>query len=148
MKLNSATDAPPQIEFISFHIGETLCGIPIYDVQEINPVSQITAVPLAPPYIRGMINLRGQIVAILDAGEKLGLGKTEKNRENRIVIVRGNEESIGLLVSTMGDVVTTDRSKIEPTPANIGAIQAAFFDGVVNMDGTVLGILNLEKTLE
>jgi len=148
MKSSPPADAAPQIELISFRIGETLCGIPIHDVQEINPVSRITAVPQAPEYIRGMINLRGQIVTILDAGEKLGLGKTEKSRENRIVIVKGKEEPVGLLVSAMGDVVTTQRARIEPTPANIGTIQAAFFDGILNMEGTVIGILNLEKTLE
>lgn len=134
-------------ELVTFHVGETICGLFIQDVQEVNPVGDITSVPQAPPYLKGILNLRGQIITVLDVSEKLGLGKTDENRQNRIVIVKDKGEASGLLVSRMGDVIIVDRSKIEPAPANVGAVQSAFFEGFINEQGSITGILNLERVL-
>lgn len=135
------------VELVTFHIGKTICGLYIQDVQEINLVTDITIVPQAPAYLKGILNLRGQIITVLDLSEKLGLGTTEKDRQNRIIIVQDRGEASGLLVSRMGDVIIAEESHVESAPANIGSIQAVFFEGVINADGSVIGILNLDRVL-
>lgn len=145
--MNSSPDKSTLVELVTFHIGETLCGLYIQDVQEINPLIDITRVPQAPASLRGILNLRGQIITVLDLSEKLGLGPTEEDKQNRIVIVQDRGDVSGLLVFRMGDVILADRSRIEPAPANVGAIQSTFFEGIVNTDGAVIGVLNLDRVL-
>jgi purine-binding chemotaxis protein CheW len=147
MDASLKTQKSSLIELVTFYIAETICGLYIQDVQEINLLLAITAVPQAPSYLRGILNLRGQIITVLDLSEKLGLGVTEEDKQNRIVIVQDKGEASGLLVSRMGDVVIAERAKIEQAPANIGAIQAGFFEGVINANGAIIGILNLERVL-
>ncbi len=147
MDIRHTTETSPLCELVTFHVGGTICGLSIQDVQEVNPVGDITSVPQAPPYLKGILNLRGQIITVIDVSEKLGLGATDKDRQNRIVIVQDKGEASGLLVSRMGDVIIAERAKIEPAPANVGAIQSAFFEGILNEQGSITGILNLERVL-
>lgn len=143
-----ATRHSPPIELATFYVGQALCGLDIHSIQEVNKVTDVTRVPQAPEYVKGILNLRGQIITVLDIAEKLGLGNTEEDRHNRIVIVHDKGEAVGLLVSRMGDVMTTDRTRIEPTPANIGSAQSAAFEGVIKGEEALVGILNLDRVLE
>ncbi len=147
MDLTINKQKSPLIELVTFYIGQTVCGLYIQDIQEINLVLDITVVPQAPGYLKGILNLRGQIITVLDLSEKLGLEATQEDRQNRIVIVQDRGEASGLLVSRMGDVIIAERTKIEATPANVGAIQAGFFEGIINVNGAVIGILSLDKVL-
>jgi purine-binding chemotaxis protein CheW len=138
---------PPLLELATFYLGQALCGLDIHSIQEVNRVTDVTRVPQAPDYVKGILNLRGQIVTVLDIAGKLGLGSTEENRHNRIVIVQDKGEAVGLLVSRMGDVMTTDRARIEPTPANTGSAQSEVFEGVIKGEEALVGILNLARVL-
>jgi len=142
------TTAHSPLELATFYVGEALCGLDIRSIQEVNRVTDVTRVPQAPEYVKGILNLRGQIITVLDIAGKLGLGSTREDRHNRIVIVQDKGEAVGLLVSRMGDVMTTDRTRIEPTPANIGSAQSAVFEGVIKGQETLVGILNLDRVLE
>jgi purine-binding chemotaxis protein CheW len=136
------------IELATFYVGEALCGMDIKRVQEINKVTDVTPVPQAPEYVKGILNLRGQIVTILDLGEKVGIGATAMEDQNRVVIVRDKDEAVGLLVSKMGDVLTEDRGRIEATPSNMGVIQSEAFEGVIDGKDGLVGILKIDKVLE
>ncbi len=96
----------------------------------------------------GILNLRGQIVTIIDLGKKLNLGATELGEMSRNIIVNSKDEYIGLLVSRISDVVEADLDKVEPPPANIGGVQGKFFKGVFKTKDRLIGILDVEKVLD
>lgn len=136
------------IELATFYVGDALCGMDILKVQEINKLMEMTKVPQAPKYMTGILNLRGQIVTIIDLGKKLGLGETELGDDPRNIIVNAPSEHIGLLVRRLSDVVMADPDKIEPAPANMAGIQGNFFTGVYKTETKLIGILDVEEVLK
>ena len=136
------------VELATFYAGEALCGMDILKIQEINKLLDMTPVPQAPDYVRGIQNLRGQIVTVIDLCKKLGLPEVEVNRdESRNIIVNSENEYVGLLVERISDVVRADRDEIQPPPANIGGIQGKYFEGVYKTDTNLIGVLNAEEVL-
>jgi len=135
------------IEMATFYVGNALFGMDILKVQEINKSLDMTSVPQAPEYVKGILNLRGQIVTIIDLGVKLGLSKIEIGPDTRNIIVNSKNEYIGLLVDRIGDVERTSEDKIEAPPANIGGVKAKYFEGVCKKENRLIGILNVEKVL-
>lgn len=136
------------VEMATFYVGQALCGMDILNVQEINKLMDMTTVPQAPEYVMGILNLRGQIVTIIDLGKKLNLGGTELSEMSRNIIVNCKDEYIGLLVSRISDVVEADLDKVEPPPANIGGVQGKFFKGVFKTKERLIGILDVERVLD
>lgn len=130
-------------QFVTFYIDEFFLGIDITKVREINRVLEITEVPQAPGYVIGLINLRGQTVTVFDLGVRLGLESRMITDHSHNIIFKN--ETIGLLVDHIGDVVSVDEEKIEPPPANTGSIEAEFLEGVVEFGNELLMILAAPK---
>ncbi len=141
------TTSKKTIELATFYIGDALCGMDILKIQEINKLTQMTKVPQAPDYVLGILNLRGQIVTIIDLGKKLGLGETDVSLDPRNIIVNSAGGHVGLLVMKIGDVVEADLDKLETAPANMRGIQGEFFKGVYKMKANLIGILDIDKVL-
>jgi len=135
------------IELATFYVDHALCGMDILKVQEINKLMEMTKVPQAPDYMVGILNLRGQIVTIIDLGQKLGLGNVEISNESRNIIINAPGEHVGLLVSRISDVVMADPDRIEPAPANMSGIQGSFFTGVYKTENKLIGILDVKEVL-
>jgi purine-binding chemotaxis protein CheW len=136
------------IELATFYVGNALCGMDILKVQEINKLMEMTKVPQAPDYMVGILNLRGQIVTIIDLGQKLGLGNVEVSNESRNIIINAPGEHVGLLVTKISDVVMADPDKIEPAPANMSGVQGSFFIGVYKTENKLIGILDIKEVLK
>jgi purine-binding chemotaxis protein CheW len=145
--MKATTENRSTVELATFYIGEALCGMDILNVQEINKLMDMTKVPQAPSYVTGILNLRGQIVTVIDLGKKLGLTCLELNESIRNIIVNSENEYIGLLVSSISDVVEAQWDKVEDPPANIGGLQGAFFKGVFKTQDRLIGILDVNKVL-
>lgn len=145
--LTDAQNTGGTVELATFYVGNALCGMDILKVQEINKLMDMTRVPQAPEYVMGILNLRGQIVTVIDLGKKLGLTSTELNETSRNIIVNSENEYIGLLVTRIGDVVDADWERVEEPPANIGGVQGGFFKGVFKTKDRLIGILDAEKVL-
>jgi purine-binding chemotaxis protein CheW len=135
------------VELATFYVGEALCGMDILKVQEINKLMEMTKVPQAPDYVTGILNLRGQIITVIDLGKKLGFSDTQFNEKTRNIIVNSDNEYIGLLVSHISDVVEAEWEKVEKPPANIGGVQGACFKGVFKTKDRLIGILDVEHVL-
>jgi purine-binding chemotaxis protein CheW len=135
------------IELATFYVGHALCGMDILKIQEINKLMEMTKVPQAPDYMIGILNLRGQIVTIIDLGQKLGLGRVAISNESRNIIVNAPGEHVGLLVTRISDVVKADPDRIESAPANMSGIQGSFFTGVYKTENKLIGILDLKEVL-
>lgn len=136
------------MEFATFYVGGALCGINILKIQEINKHFEITRVPQASEDIEGILNLRGRIVTIIDLGRRLGLQPVERTKDNRNIIVNSEDEHIGLLVDSIADVVSADKSSIEPAPSNIGGVKGKYFQGVIKTEKELIGILDIDEVLK
>jgi len=135
------------LELATFYVGEALCGIDILNIQEINKQFDFTTVPQAEDFVKGVLNLRGRIVKILDLGKKLGLSPVKKNKSNRNIIVNFYDEQIGLLVDKISDVIVAKADELDTPPANLGGIQGSYFENVVKTEKTLIGILDIDKVL-
>ena len=132
-----------------FYLDDTLCGININQVQEINEDLTITKVPLSPDYVMGIMNLRGQIITVINLAMKIGLSPSTITPVSRVVIVSSNGEYIGLLVDKIADVITIPKNKIAESPANIKGAQDIFFEGIFHTDShELMALLNVRVVLE
>ncbi|MCH9021966.1 MAG: purine-binding chemotaxis protein CheW [Planctomycetes bacterium] len=135
-----------EIEFSTFRVGGLLMGIDIRHVQEINRIHDITPVPYAPENVRGVINLRGEVVTVIDLRTTLQMAPAQSSHRNHIVIVNIQEESIGLLVDKIADVVITTAAEIEPPPANVSGVDSKYLIGVCKLEEELMVILNVKET--
>lgn len=147
-------------QFATFRVGEHLFGLDILGVREIIRVFDITPVPRTEDHIRGLINLRGQIVTILDLAVRLGHPRPPITETSHIVILKaavdGNREDrtqgstqglLGLLVDSIGDVVSADDSRADAPPANITEAEERYLSGVLKTEAGLLVLLNLKELL-
>lgn len=133
----------------TFLIHDALFGIDANLVQEVVQVKKLTIVHHAPQYVKGVMNLRGQVVTIIDLGEKLDLGQVTENEKNRILIVQWKQEYIGVLVENVTEVIQIENEMIKPPPGNVHGVQNIFISGVFkNKNGNLAGLLDLDKIFE
>lgn len=133
-------------QFISFFIDEYLMGIDILKVREVNLLLDITPVQHAQDYVRGLINLRGLIVTVLDLGVKLGRPPGSVTEESHNIILKSDD--VGILVDRLGEVVDAREDELEPLPANLEVRNSKYFEGVIKLDTDLLMIISPEKLLE
>ena len=148
MAETATTTQDATMELATFYVGKALCGIDILNIQEINKHFEVTTVPQAADYIVGVLNLRGRIVTVLDLGKKLGLSEIKKTKSNRNIIIRSQDELIGLMVDSISDVVIADRGSIEHSPSNISGVKGKYFKGVLKTETSLIGILDVEEVLK
>ncbi len=145
---NEKTDGK-SIELATFFVGSAFCGLDILNIQEINKLMEMTHVPQTPDYVKGILNLRGQIVTIIDLRKKLGLAATGSKQQSRNnIIVKSKDEYIGFLTDGISDVLRINLNEVEPPPANIGGIQGIFFKGVYKTEDKLIGLLDIDKVLK
>lgn len=136
------------IELALFKAGNMFCGLETHHVQEINHNLGITPVHRAPEYVRGVINLRGEIVTVIDMHRKFGLGPGIIDEETQVVVVRYEDELIALLVDTIYDVVIAKQSDISAPPSNVDGVSGAFFNGVYRMEKDLVAVLDIDELLK
>ncbi len=132
---------------VTFYVGPLLLGLPIAQVREINRQLDFTPVPHAPPGVRGVVNLRGEVVTVLDLHHVLGLPSAEVTRQTRNLIVFYRGEVVGLLVDQVADILEVDLQAVTPPPANLHGAEGRFFRGVVPLEHDILVLLDLEEAL-
>jgi purine-binding chemotaxis protein CheW len=137
-----------QIELVVFTVNDVLCALRIDEVQEIKRVMMISSVPHAPDYVRGVINLRGQIVTVIDMHRKLNYAVRDLQCSSRLVIVKRGSERIGLLVDTIEDAVVAGKNDIQDAPSNVQGAQGRLFLSVYKTPESLIAILDLKAILE
>jgi purine-binding chemotaxis protein CheW len=131
----------------TFFLDREEYGVDVRQVQEIRRVSEITSVPRAPEFIRGVINLRGRILPVLDLKRKLGLGEVEAGRATRIVVVRVKQRLLGLLVDGASQVLKVEVSRVEPPPEEVVERGGDYIRGVAKLDDRLIILVDLERLL-
>lgn len=128
----------------TFHIGNDFFGIEVMMVQEVTGTPTVIPVPLAPKFVRGLINLRGQLATALGLRELFNVDKSEsKNQMSVVCRMEGN--LVSLMVDTIGDVVEADGRNFEPAPDTMPLGVRQFVKGIYKMNGTLLSVLDLNK---
>jgi len=138
----------PDIQMTSFFVGDSLLGIEIDRVKEICQVRDYTRVPNAIPSVRGVVNLRGEVVTLIDLKTILNVADPQPERDMFNIIVNYNNENVGLAVDEIADIISFKQSSLEPAPANINGLDARFTRGVYPLDTEIAVLLNLDEVLE
>jgi purine-binding chemotaxis protein CheW len=138
-------DAVDQALFCTFRLGDLLIGIDVRRVQEVLKHDQMTPVPLAPPEVRGLINLRGQIVTAVDLRLQLGLPAAGDLAAS--VVIRAGEETFSLLVDAVGDVVAPPEGDFEPVPAGVPKRVCQVVLGAFKLSGGLLLVLDVDRVV-
>ena len=142
-----AHNAIDRRELISFRIGEQEFCVDIMSVREIRGWTAATPLPRTPDFVRGVINLRGAVLPIIDLSARLGLGFTEPEARHVIIVCRINNQMVGLLVDAVSDILTVTDDLIQPTP-DVGCDQVrTFVKGIMAIDGRMISLISLDRVL-
>ena len=135
------------LQWVTFKLENEIYGINVMQVQEVLRYTEIAPVPGAPNYVIGIINLRGNVVTVVDTRVRFGLIPSEVSENSRIVIIEAEKQVIGILVDGVAEVVYLRSSDIDMAP-NVGTDESAkFIQGVSNRDGELLILVDLNKFL-
>src|SRR5262245_21592104 len=132
-------------QFVTFTLGEQQYCVDIMSVREIRASNVITPLPSAPDYVRGVTNLRGVIVPIIDLRTRFGLGRTQPTQNDVVVIVAIAGKLKGLLVDGVSDILTVEEGDIAAIPETDGDRRSPFFDGLITQGDTMLIVIALER---
>ncbi len=148
---NPATGAGPAArihggKFLTFQLADEEYGVEILKVREINGVMDITAVPQMPLYMKGVINLRGKVIPVVDLRLKFGLPEIERTEQTCIIVVDVGRE-IGIIVDTVSEVLDIVGENIEPAPEMGGAVKTDFILGMGKVGDAVKILLDIDKVL-
>jgi purine-binding chemotaxis protein CheW len=135
------------LEFVAFRVGSQEFCIDIMGVREIRGWTQATPLPHAPAYVRGVINLRGAVLPIVDLAMRFGLGLTEPTPRSVIIVVQVHQQVIGLLVDAVSDILTVSEATMQPTPDIASDLAKTFVKGVYAVDGRMISIVSLDCVL-
>lgn len=135
------------LKLIVFGVSNLTCAIDIAVAQEIKSQIPIVEIPEASMSVRGVANLRGQVVTVIDLRIVFNIPPKEADKETRIIFLRHDGGVIGLLVDRVDDIVSANRDDLELAPANISGVQGEFFERVYKRDGTLACVLNIDRIL-
>lgn len=135
-------------QLITCRLGAAEYGLDIMAVREIKGWAETTAIPHAPPWIRGVINLRGVIVPILDLRVRFGMSPTEPTRTHVVVIVQSGARTAGILVDAVSDIVAVSASEIRPVPEIGSAVPLRLLSGLVPREQGMVAIIALDILLD
>jgi purine-binding chemotaxis protein CheW len=134
-------------ELVAFRAaGQDFC-VNIMSVREIRGWTPTTILPHAPDYVRGVINLRGSVVPIVDLANRLGLGPIEPSARHVIIIAMLGDQTVGLLVEAVSDILTVPADSIQPTPEIASTEEKGFIEGVIAMDDRMIRMIELDNVL-
>lgn len=137
----------PSNEFLTFTLGKEEYGLDILKVQEIRGYDAVTAIANSPAFIKGVINLRGIIVPIVDMRIKFNLGKVEYNEYTVVIILNVANRVVGMVVDGVSDVITLSNEQIKPAPEFGSAFDTKYLTGLGTVDDRMLILVDIEKLM-
>ena len=135
-------------QLITFQLSDQVLGIDIMAIREIRAWSPATPLPNVPEYVRGVVNLRGVVLPVLDLRHRLNWGTTDTTARHVIIVVQIGEQLQGIIVDAVNDIVTVSEDGLQPLPNMGDTIAARFLEGLVNIDERLILVLSLERLVE
>jgi purine-binding chemotaxis protein CheW len=136
-----------ELQFVVFKLGSEEYGVPITQVKEINRLTTTTKVPRSPVFVEGIINLRGQIIPIIDMKLRFDLLQTEYTNDARFIVIQAGNHSFGVEVDSVSEVLRINTNDIEPAPHIVCSIDSKYITGVAKVGQRLLILLDLDKLL-
>jgi purine-binding chemotaxis protein CheW len=134
-------------QVVSFKLGPEEYGVDIAQVQEINRMVTVTNVPRAPAFMEGVINLRGQLIPIIDLRTRFGMPRAEHTKNTRIVVTEVGTKRVGMVVDSVSEVLRLPLDAIEPAPDMISGVDTEYIRGVGKMNDRLIILLDLAKVV-
>lgn len=134
-------------QFLTFTLGQEQYAVEILRVQEIKSYSPVTPIPNTPPSIKGVMNLRGAIIPVVDLRAKLALPENESKQFTAIVVVTVGTKVVGLIVDAVSDVLNIPKDDIQATPDFGGAVDARFINGIAKTGDRLVVLLDIDTVL-
>lgn len=134
-------------KYLIFALGEEEYGLEVLAVREIVSLLPLTSVPRTPDYVKGVMNLRGKVIPVIDLRAKFGLPAAASDRQTAIVVVEIQDSLAGVLVDRVREVADVPAEDVEDVPDFGGSLDVRFVNGLGKFDGRVLILLNIEKVL-
>ncbi|MFW6113331.1 MAG: chemotaxis protein CheW [Actinomycetota bacterium] len=136
-----------EIQVVVFSLGREEFAVEVTQVREIIRMEEITRMPRTPEFVEGIINLRGQIIAVIDLAQRLNLEAAERDSETRIIVVEAHDVKVGMIVDSVSEVMRVNKDTLEPTPSLTTDVSASYLQGVVKKDNRLIILLDLSKVL-
>jgi purine-binding chemotaxis protein CheW len=136
-----------ELQFVVFKLGSEEYGVPITQVKEINRLTTTTKVPRSPMFVEGIINLRGQIIPIIDMKLRFDLPQTEYTNDARIIVIQAGNHTFGVEVDLVSEVLRINTNNIEPAPHIVCSIDSKYITGVAKVGQRLLILLDLDMLL-
>lgn len=146
--MSTARAAGHDFHIVGFQVGRETYGVPITSLHEIVRVPEITAVPDAPEFVEGVINLRGKIVSVIDLRKRLGEKKVTSTRRNRILVVEHNGRLCGLIVDSATEVLKIPASDVEASPKVLHESEFNCVTGLGKYKGRLIVLLDVTRLLD
>jgi purine-binding chemotaxis protein CheW len=143
----TASSSAAQRELVAFRMGAQEYCVDIRSVLEIRGWAPATHLPSSPSYVRGVINLRGTVLPIIDLGARLGLQVSAPSARHVIIVARIDRKTVGLLVEAVSDILTVAEDVIQPTPDIACETVRAFVKGIIAIDGEMISLITLDGLL-
>ena len=147
MAADAATYSSNEVQLVAFKLGREEYGIDILQVQEIKRMTDITRVPHTPEYIKGVINLRGSVLPVIDLKTRLDLLEQDYTDDTRIIIVKVDEIAVGMIVDAVSEVMAIDQEQIEVSQEAVGGVSTNYISGVGKLENRLMILLNLEAII-
>ncbi|HEX3464468.1 MAG TPA: chemotaxis protein CheW [Candidatus Elarobacter sp.] len=135
------------VQVVSFKLGSEEYGVDIAQVQEINRMVSVTHVPRAPQFMEGVINLRGQLIPIIDLRARFGMPRTEHTKNTRIVVTEIGTKRVGMVVDSVSEVLRLPTDQIEDAPEMITGVDTEYIRGVGKIEDRLIILLDLAKII-
>jgi len=137
-----------QQSYCTFRVGPMYLGVEVHRVQEVIRAQRMTRIPGAPDVVRGLMNLRGQIVTALDLRRRMNLAADDGTENLMNVVVRTQDGPVSLLVNEIGDVLVVDSDQFEAPPETLQGVPRELISGSYKLEGRLLLVLNLDSTMK
>jgi len=134
-------------QVVSFKLGSEEYGVDIAQVQEINRMVSITHVPRAPHFMEGVINLRGQLIPIVDLRTRFGMPRAEHTKNTRIVVTEIGAKRVGMVVDSVSEVLRLPHDAIEPAPEMVAGVETEYIRGVGKIEDRLIILLDLSRVV-
>lgn len=141
------TSRSKSFQIVSFTVGKEEYGVHIEDVQEIVRMPSITRLPQTESFIKGVINLRGNVIPVIDMRERFGMEKTEYTGTTRVIVVKMEEKLVGMIVDTVSQVLELSQDDVSDPPEIIHGLSREYIEGIGRVNDAMIILLRIQKVL-